>query len=116
MKQNLFRKCFCSVILMLVFGLLSGCANKSEMVGKWREIGRQATLEFREDGTFLAVDNQGLAVNGNYYPEKDNKVRFEISGEDFAPETLYGKIIIIGDELDFISEDGSEMERYKRVK
>ena len=39
------------------------CAKTPYLVGKWKEIGKTATLEFWKDGTFKAVDNQGMAVN-----------------------------------------------------
>jgi len=38
------------------------CADTPYIVGQWKEIGKTATLEFWKDGTFKAVDNQGMTV------------------------------------------------------
>ena len=40
--------------------------NCRTVFGKWKEIGKTATLEFWKDGTFKAVDNQKMAVKGKY--------------------------------------------------
>ena len=65
MKKDEFKLCSVFVILALFFIL--ACANTSSIVGKWKEIGKTATLEFWKDGTFKAVDNQKMAVKGKYF-------------------------------------------------
>ena len=60
-KNNKFKVCSAFIIIALFFIL--ACANTPYIVGKWKEIGKTATLEFWKDGTFKAVDNQGMAVN-----------------------------------------------------
>ena len=64
MKKDEFKLCFALVILTLT--LLLACAKPATIIGKWKEIGKTATLEFWKDGTFKAVDNQGMAVKGKY--------------------------------------------------
>ena len=47
-----------SAFVILAFSLIIPCANTQHLVGKWKEIGKAATIEFWEDGTFKAFDNQ----------------------------------------------------------
>jgi hypothetical protein len=92
------------------------CANTPHIVGKWKEIGKTATLEFWKDGTFKAVDNQGMAVKGKYTLIEPGKVRFEIFRQDSPPEIVNGTYSLQGDVLTVTSADGKEVERYKRKK
>jgi len=86
------------------------------VVGKWQEVGKTATLEFWRDGTFRAVDNQGMAVSGTYALQENGNARFEIEREDSSPEIVTGKIFMRGEELTLISGDGKKVNRYKRER
>jgi len=57
---------FTPVRIFFTFFLIISCAHTPGVVGKWREVGKTATVEFLKDGTFKAVDNQGMAVSGKY--------------------------------------------------
>ena len=61
MKKDEFK--LCSALVILALFSIFACANTPYIVGKWKEIGKTATLEFWKDGTFKAVDNQKMAVN-----------------------------------------------------
>ena len=56
----------CSAIAILAFFFILACANTPNLVGKWKEVGKVATLELWKDGSFKAVDNQKMAVKGKY--------------------------------------------------
>ncbi len=103
-----------SAFVILVFSFIIACSNKPNLVGKWKEIGKVATLELREDGTFKAVDNQKMAVSGKYTLSKNGNVRFEIFRQDSPSEIVNGKYSLQGDILTFTSADGEEIERYRR--
>ena len=79
-------------------------------------MGKTATVEFWKDGTFKAVDNQGMAVSGNYTLSENGNVRFEIARKDSSPEIVSGKISVRGEEMTLISGDGKEVDRYKRER
>ena len=96
--------------------LIIACAHTPDVVGKWREVGKTATVEFWKDGTFKAVDNQGMAVSGKYTLSENGNVRFEIEREDSSPEIVGGKISVRGEILTLISGDGSEVDRYERER
>ena len=115
MKKDEFKLCSAFVILALFF-ILACTANTPHVVGKWKEIGKTATLEFWKDGTFKAVDNQGMAVKGKYTLIEPSNVRFEIFRQDSPPEMVTGKVSLQGDVLTFTSADGKEIERYRREK
>ena len=76
MKKDKFK--LCSAIAILAFFFIIACANTSNLVGKWKEIGKVATLELWKDGTFKAVDNQKMAVKGKYSLSENGNIRFEI--------------------------------------
>lgn len=101
--------------LLLTAIVCSSCTFGTDITGRWQEVGAQATLVFREDGTFSAVDNQGMQVGGVYRVEGDGKIRFDIRHADGSIETVYGKVDRQGDGLSLTADDGGEVERYRRV-
>ena len=114
MKKDKFKLCFALAILALTFIL--SCASTPTIVGKWKEIGKTATLEFWKDGTFKAVDNQGMAVKGKYTLIEPENVRFEIFRQDSPSEIVNGTFSLQGYVLTVTSTDGKEIERYKRLR
>ena len=112
MKKDRFS--LYSAAAILAFSLLIACANTPNLVGKWKEIGKAATLEFWKDGTFKAVDNQRMAVSGKYTLSEQGNIMFEIFRQGAPSEIVNGKYSVQGDILTFTSADGREIERYKR--
>jgi hypothetical protein len=115
MKKDEFKLCSAFVIITLTF-ILACAANTPHIVGKWKEIGKTATLEFWKDGTFKAVDNQKMAVKGKYTLIEPGNIRLEIFRQDSPPEIVNGTVSLQGDVLTFTSANGKEIERYKREK
>jgi hypothetical protein len=111
-----FKKAARVLWLVPMLFLLPFCASKSDLAGNWKEAGKAATIEFSEDGTFKAVDNQGMAVSGKYTPFKDGLLRCEIQREGETVEVVNLKISIRGDELTLTSPDDTEVERYIRER
>lgn len=114
MKKNKFN--LYSAFAILVFSFIIACANTPNLVGKWKEIGKVATLEFWEDGTFKAIDNQKMTVSGKYSLSEQGNIRFEISRQGSPSEIVTGKYSGQGDILTFTSADGKEIQRYIRQK
>jgi hypothetical protein len=114
-KSYKFKPCYALVIIALIF-ILACAANTPHIVGKWKEIGKTATLECWKDGTFKAVDNQKMAVKGKYTLTEPGNVRFEIFRQDSPPEIVNGTVSLQGDLLTVTSADGKEIEKYKREK
>jgi len=112
MKKDKFK--LCSAIAILAFFFILACANTPNLVGKWKEIGKTATLELWKDGTFKAVDNQKMAVNGKYFLSENGNIRFEIFQQGSPSEIVNGKYFVQGDILTFTSADGKEIQRYRR--
>jgi len=107
---------FHSAFAILALSFIISCANTPQLVGKWKEVGKTATIELRKDGTFKAVDNQKMAVSGKYTLSEQRNVSFEIFRQGSPSEIVTGKYIVQGDILTFTSADGKEIERYKREK
>ena len=110
-KVNLY-----SAFAILAFTFIIACAKTPNLVGKWKEIGKAATLELWEDGTFKAIDNQKMAVSGKYFLSDHGNIKFEIFRQGSLSEIVTGKYSVQGDILTFTSADGKEIQRYRRQK
>jgi len=116
MKKDKLKSIFLFLLTIGLFFLIISCVNTPRVVGKWQEIGKTATIEFWKDGSFKAVDNQGMAVSGKYSLHKDGTVRFEIANQGSSSDIVTGKLSVREDELTITSARGNEVERYRRVK
>lgn len=88
-----------------------------ELIGRWREVGRSATLEFLEDGNFKAKDNEGMAVAGRYVVGEDDKLSFVIHHEGTADEVVTVDFSLLDGELTVIFAGAKEeIERYRKEK
>jgi len=86
------------------------------VVGKWREIGKSATLEFHRDGTFKAVDNQGMVVRGKYSLDERGHLRFEITIPGSPAEVVDAKVTMRSGELTLEFSDHNAVEKYEKEK
>jgi hypothetical protein len=116
MPKNTFTSVYYLFLASLCIFLPVSCIHTPEIVGKWQEIGKTATLEFHGDSTFNAVDDMGMAVNGKYTLDKDRNIRFEINHKDSTPEIINGTLSVHGDELTYTTEDFKEVYIYNRAK
>jgi hypothetical protein len=116
MKKDTFKSVLYCLLAALPIVLLVSCAHIPDLIGRWQEIGKKATLEFRRDGTFNALDDMGMAVSGKYTLYKNDNIRFEIKHQDASTEIIKGKITVRGDELILTSEDDKEVMTCKRAK
>jgi hypothetical protein len=101
-------------ITAIVF--LVSCQHSINLIGKWQEVGKMATLEFCDDHTFSAVDNMGMAVSGTYALDNNGNIRFEIKHDEPSPEIIRAKVLVREEELIFIYGDNGEAENYRRIK
>ena len=115
MIGSIFKGPIAIVLLIFVF-LIVACASKPNIIGKWREVGKTATVEFLADGSLKVVDNQGMAVAGEYTLSKDEVLRCKIQQEGSSEEVIDLRILINGDELTLTGSEGGEVERYRRDK
>ena len=88
--------------------------SRLAIVGRWREVGREATLDLRPDGTFTAVDNEGLAVAGRYELTTDRTLRFEIQRDGVTQEIVSLDFSLQDDDLTLTAADGRGAEHYRR--
>ncbi len=116
MKKGEFKRSARVLLLVPVIFVLPLCASGPDLIGRWKEVGKVATIEFSEDGAFKAVDNQGMAVSGKYTLFKDGHLRCEIQQKGGSGEVVNVTISIKGDELTLTSSGDTEVERYTRER
>ena len=114
MKKDKFS--LYAAFTILAFFFFIACVTTPNLVGKWEEIGKTATLELWEDGTFKAIDNQKMAVSGKYSLSAHGNIRFEIFQQGSSSEIVIGKYSVQGAILTLTSADGKETQRYRRQK
>ena len=102
--------------LIPVLLFLASCGSAPDITGKWKEVGKTATLEFSRERTFKAVDNQGMAVSGKYALSKDGQLRCEIQHEGKAVEVVILTVSIREDELTLTSPGHAGAEHYRRER
>ncbi len=116
MKSGDFKRAVDILLLVVVLFFLSYCASKPDLIGKWKEVEKTATIEFSKDGTFRAVDNQGMAVSGKYVLSKDKHLRCEIEEKGGPAEIVDLTVSIKGDELTLSPSDSWKVEIYRRER
>jgi hypothetical protein len=116
MKSGGFKGAIHALSLVIVLFFLSFCASRPDLIGKWKEVGKTATIEFSKDGAFKAVDNQGMAVSGRYTLLKDGHLRCEIQQKEGAGEVVNLIISVKGDELTLAASKDREVEIYRRER
>lgn len=116
MRNSECKRLAVVILLIPVILLLPACASGPDIVGKWREVGKTATLEFSAGGAFKAVDNQGMAVSGRYTFSKDGNLRCEIQQEGGPKEIVDLKVTLKEDVLTLGPLNSEKAEHYRRVK
>ena len=113
-----------SLIIMVGIALAS-CATQHTINGLWQNTKEIGTIEFKETGEVIVVDNMSATVTGYYQIGEDDLITFELLASDILrpsvqpiPKTVItAKIITFtGDalQLRFPGEDG--LENYQRVR
>ncbi|MBN2035069.1 MAG: hypothetical protein JW836_17530 [Deltaproteobacteria bacterium] len=96
--------------------MLFSCAQYPDILGKWKESGKPSSLEFRQDGTFRAVDDMGMVVVGKYTLKTNGRIRLEIQHQDASTEIITGTLFGRENELILAFDGDKEAMRYKRAK
>ena len=116
MKDRGWKESVFILLSLFMLPFLACCADRPGIVGKWQEVGKTATIEFSADGTFKAIDNQGMAVSGRYTLLGREDIRCEIQHKGKSEEIVNLKISVKRDELTLTSKDDPNVERYRREK
>lgn len=113
-EYNKLSTAFC-VLVVIASVFLIHCAASPSMTGAWLEVGKSATLEFKKDGSFSAVDNEGMAISGRYTRLEDGRVKFEILHGDASVEIVILNVSVSGEELTITGDVPGDVERYRRM-
>jgi len=103
-----------TALLLLVF--LLSCVQNPNISGKWQEPGKTSSIEFRQNGTFVAIDDMGMTVNGNYTFLDEGKIRLEINDPNSYIEIIIGSIEVQGDKLKLSQDGGKGVLLYQRIE
>ena len=103
------------IALALLFLITCGCAAQSAVVGRWQSLEGPGGVVFHADGTFEAVDNQGMPVDGKYRMKGTDGVRFEIEHANNETESIDARMSREGDRLTLIFSDQDAVENYQLV-
>lgn len=114
MNDFLIRPSSGILLLFVMILMLASCVSGPGIAGKWRQVGREATLEFSGDGSFRAVDNEGMAVSGTYRLSEDSSLRFVIHHAGAPDEIVDMQVSLHGDVLTMKTADLRETEQYRR--
>jgi hypothetical protein len=106
------RRFLCATLSLAV---VVCCVQRPDLTGKWQEVGKKSTIEFRADGTFRTVDDIGMAASGKYALQGNGRIRFEIVREGSSPEILEGRFTLRGGELTLSYTHPGETEIYGRL-
>jgi len=105
---------YLTALLLLVF--LVSCVYNPNITGKWQEPGKTSSIEFGQNGTFVAIDDMGMTVNGNYSFLDEGKIRLEIIHPNSYIEIIIGSIEIQGDKLKLSYNEGKEVLLYQKIE
>jgi hypothetical protein len=92
-----------------------GCASGPTLVGRWKAVDGNATVEFDGDGKFHAVDNEGTPVAGKYRLVGQDGIQFEIRHGEADTELVDARVTRLDNRLtlSFPGDDASET--YERI-
>lgn len=105
--------------------VLSSCSTESSINGLWQDTKDDGTIELKENGDVIIVDNMSVTVTGIYVIDDDNLITFEFTASDILRDSIQpikktvvtAKIIkLSGDELQLSFSGETEVESFKRIR
>ena len=102
------------LLALLLVAFLISCGQTPSIKGKWQEIGKTSSIEFRGNGTFTAIDDMGMSVSGNYILLNNKKIKLEIKRSESSDDILIGTIDVQDEKLVLISDKDNEVVTYKK--
>ena len=116
MLKSAYKDATQNLTALLLLVLLSSCAYHPNITGKWQEPGKTSSIEFRQHGTFVAIDDMGMSVNGNYAFLDEGKIRLEIINPNSYIEIIIGSIELQDDMLKLSYNEGKEVLLYQKIE
>lgn len=100
-------------ITVLLF--ICACAATPAIVGRWESLDGPGGVTFHADGTFQAIDNQGMPVEGTYRMAGPDAVRFEIVHGNQETESIGARVVRDGGRLTLVFPEQDAVENYRRL-
>lgn len=114
---------YISLFFATIF-ILSSCSSQTSIHGLWQDTNEQGTIEFKENGEVIIIDNMSATVTGTFILEGKESIRFEFTATDIMKDSLQPmeKTIVSANIIKFNNDDlllkfvgRTEVEHYKRV-
>jgi hypothetical protein len=90
------------------------CASGLSLVGHWKAVEGAASVHFDPDGTFSAVDTEGMPVSGKYRLVGPDGIRFEIR-HDAGTERVDARMTRSGERMTLVFPGENASETYERI-
>jgi hypothetical protein len=105
------------VMVLSAYACASGPTSLSgpPLLGDWKAVDGPASVRFAADGTFNAVDNQGMPVSGRYRLMGADGIQFEIRHAGEETETIQARVIQAGERLTLTFPGENVTETYQRL-
>lgn len=105
------------VMVLAAYACVSGPTTLSgpTILGDWKAVDGPASVRFAADGTFHAVDNQGMPVSGKYRLIGADGIQFEIRHAGEETETIQARVIQAGERLTLTFPGENAIETYQRL-
>jgi hypothetical protein len=84
------------------------------VVGHWQAMEGTASVTFKPDGEFEAVDNMGMAVTGTYRLIGTGGIQFEVRHGDHETEVIDARVVREDDRLTLTFPGEALAETYRR--
>jgi hypothetical protein len=104
------RRAIAPIVLTLA---IYACASGPAIVGNWKALEGAATVNFASDGTFSAVDNEGMPVSGTYRLVDPDGIRFEIRHGEADTERIDARISRTGERMTLVFPGENAIETYE---
>ena len=104
-----------NLLTLLMVAFLISCEPTPSIKCKWQEVGKTSSIEFRENGTFTAIDDMGMSVSGNYQLLSKKNIQLEINHPESSVEIFIGTIDVQDEKLVIISDIDNEVLIYKKL-
>lgn len=101
-----------SIAMFAIIIAVCGCAAGPSVVGKWQAEEGTASVSFGTDGIFHAVDNEGMAVSGNYRLVGADGIQFEVLHGGHESELIDARVAREGDRLMLIFPGENAVDTY----
>jgi hypothetical protein len=112
-----------SLSLLAILFLLYSCSSPTSVFGVWQDTTDKGTIEFKENGEVIIIDNMSATVTGTFEVKDNKTITFELTATDIMRDSIQPieKTIVTAKIIKFNNDDlhltfagETEIEQFKR--